>query len=348
MKLLIADTQFPKGHSLLNNRLLMLISQIDEIEEIKVINYKGYYVNDYRKVKYYSIPFLLFCKNFPILNYIFQFVNALIILLKCWNLKYDKILFFTFDTLSFSLFRWGTFTPIFLFHHNNTDHLQNKNKRKLFGLYGNRVFHIVFADFIREYLVGIGVKEELIFALPHPLLFSGMVFKPVLGIDCEKMYVALGHANDEKLIREIVEYEYRTHELEKRNIKLVIRSRQNFVYKPQSIEIVHGFLSEEQYQTYYYSASGILILYSTYFQNRFSGALLDAMCARKIIIGRNIPIVRYFAEEYPKCCFLFENVADLFIKLSSVSTGFDNCIYEKFINQHSDERIKSCLNEILL
>lgn len=348
MKLLIADTKFPKGHLKLNIHLLQLFSQISVIDELKVLNYKSFYnIDKIENVLYYNVPILFFFKN-AYLNYISEFVNTLIVLFRCLTIKFDKIIFFTFDTLPFFLLRLGISTPIYLFHHNNTDHLQNRYKRFFFKLYMNKVRHIVFADFIRDYLISIGVNKRLIYILPHPLPANLMNIHSTLPLNDETVYIALGHTNDEALIRELINYELVTHILERAHVKLIIRSTKEYCNLPPSIELINGFLSSKQYSYYYQIAKGVLILYSRFFINRFSGALLDALCAKKVIIGCNIPVIQYFHNRYPDCCIVFEDVLDLFDKLSSNSYRFNNDVYDDILFSFSDEKIEARLNEILL
>ena len=58
MKLLIADTIFPRGHHCLNKHLLKILLQNDEITDIKVLNYHDYYVRCSNKMRSYDIAFL--------------------------------------------------------------------------------------------------------------------------------------------------------------------------------------------------------------------------------------------------------------------------------------------------
>lgn len=348
MKLLIVDTAFPKGHNKLNNYLLNLLSEVEYIDSIKVLNYQNYYHNENKKIKCnYTIPLLLRCKK-AYVDYLFQFINTLFVTIRCCAIKSDKVFFFTFDTLSSVLLCLGILPPIYLFHHNNTDHLQNKYKRAFFRLYMNHVKHIVFAEFIRDYLLSLGVDKDKVYVLPHPLLFSEKKVRSDLHDINIRVYIALGHANDEALIQELIASELQTRNLENNHVKLIIRSVSFHKDLPKSIEIINGYLSQEEYDYYYEMASGVLILYPEHFKNRFSGALLDALKAKKIVIGRNLPIVNYFHSKFPECCIVFNEIPDLINKLSCNSTAFDDITYEKFLSFYSDEKIKYKLNEILL
>ena len=345
MKLLIADTQYPKGHYNLNIHLLKLLSSLDFIEEVKVLNYKEYYRDiEKEKFKLLKLKCLFFSKN-EYWGYILSFLNAIIIKMRLLCIKYDKVIFFTFDTLSFFLISIFTNKNIYLFHHNNADHLVNKYKSIFFNLYKNKVYHIVFEDFIKDYLVKKGVDSNLVYVIRHPL--------PVLLNTCQplsnkksKIFVGLGHGNDESLLCEIINKELETKILQNNNIKLVIRSQQKYIKLPPSVKIINDFLSKEEYENLYSEASGILILFPYSFKYRFSGTLLDAFYSKKIVIGRNIPIVKSFSQMYPNSCYIFDKVNVLFNLLLDKSE-FDNDEYQIFLANYSDNNIQNQLNEVL-
>lgn len=59
MRLLIADTIFPKGHCCLNKHLLEILLRNEKIAEVKLIDYQDYYANHSNKVTSYNVSFLL-------------------------------------------------------------------------------------------------------------------------------------------------------------------------------------------------------------------------------------------------------------------------------------------------
>lgn len=233
----------------MNKHLLEILLQNEKITEVKLIDYQDYYANHSNKVTSYNVSFLFQSKN-AYLNYICQFLNSILIVFLCLRMRYDKVLFFTFDTLSFIFLRLVICKPIYLFHHNNTDHLLNKYKRKIFKTYMNKVNHVVFADFIKDYLVSIGVSANRIFVISHPLPVLSFTSK-IQNTNGPNIYIALGHANDENIIHDLIEYEKQKHCLERNNIHLVLRTQNSFNELPLSINIVTGFLEEECYIDYY-------------------------------------------------------------------------------------------------
>lgn len=347
MNLLIADTIFPKGHKILNEHIIQLLSQRQD--KIKVINYKKYYKNwSENNIRNYNLHYLFKCQN-PYLDYLCQIVNTVILIFRCFTIRYDSIIFFTFDTIAFAFLHFTFKKPIYIFHHNNTDHLQNKYKLLFFKTYMNHVNHIVFTDFIKDFLINIGVNNDKIHVLSHPLpIKKETTTNYKIKNNKEHIYIALGHANDEELVQKLINHEINTHELENHKIKIIIRSICEYKNLPHSLQIINYYLSQTEYEYYNQIADGVLILYSASFQYRFSGALLDAFAHKKKIIGRNIPIVNYFKEKYPNNFTVFHGISDLIYKLSHLDNKFDENSYDSFLLSHSGETIKSQLNEILL
>lgn len=345
MKLLIADLVYPYGHLNLNNHLLDILSGIDYIDSLKVLNYKNYYSKNNNGIKLYKLHYLLYSKN-VILRYFTPFINALLVSFRCLFIKYDKVIFFTFDTLSFYIVTLFIKKPIYLFHHNNTDQLNDPKKNFLFRLYSNRVNHIVFDGYIKDYLLSKNVHDNLIHVLPHPLPIHSFKTSCILGDDLRK-FIGLGHENDSTLISDIVNYELHNHVLEKNNIKLVLRVKYNFDFDvPKSITIISDYLSREDYEQLYHSAFGVLVLFKESYRYRYSGTIVDALDLKKVVVGRDIPVVRSFSKLYPKSCFVFYTIDDFFNKIISCSKVPD---YEHNIFQlnHSDYKIRRKFYEIL-
>jgi hypothetical protein len=347
MKILIVDTLFPIGHQLLNAKLISLISTK---MDIIAFNYNNYY-NEKLRVNFIQIKFLFKPPKNIYLNIIAQILNAIIIGFKSIFIKYDRVILFTFDTITFPVLSIFLHKPGYLFHHNNTDHLQNKWKYKIFKLYKNKVNHIVFADFIKEYLIMKEVPENRIFTLPHPLVNSFFCEKDNVNIpksknkDEFKYYIGLGYANDKVLITKIVDYENKNQILKKNNIYLLLRSEIE-VYETKNIIIIKGYLQKEVYDSYFEKADGILTLYSNHYKNRFSGVVMDAFCHAKQVIGPNIPIIRYFNQLYPQNCKYFVTIAELFEYLQNSNTNFSSDEYIRFLENHSNKKIADIFYKI--
>lgn len=347
MKLLIFDTIFPIGHKDLNNKLIGLLSGISEL---MVLNKAGYYSgNRPANVKIRTCKLLLPVIRNVLVNQCCQLWNFLAGFLTVLPVRYDKVLFFTFDTVGFAIARFlFAGKESYLFHHRNTAELSNKYKRKIFLSYANSVNHIVFTEFIKDYLVNeLHVTASRVFVLPHPLILPEE--KEPYNSNMEKLFVGLGYANDERMIKEIVQQEAKDHILENRNIRLILRSKE-WAYEGKAIKVIKGHLKREEYDRYFNAANAILLLYPESYKNRFSGAIMDAFIHKKVVIGTNIPIVGYFAAQYPGSCMIVGSTDDLFRKIKNFQSPSVIQLEKErsiFFQRHSDQTVLHKLKQII-
>lgn len=344
MKISILDTIFPIGHLNLNKKLISLFPVQDY--DLWVINNGHFFKeNDINNSTLIDINFLKDHKKY-IITVLFQVINYLKIWIKLFGRK-DKIkFFFTFDNVAFAFGRFFFLnSKNVLFHHANTDYLSIGYIRFFFKTYMNSVYHIVFADFIKDRLIQIGVEEARIKVLTHPLHITNIITPEITP---ENIILGLGYASDDLLFTNIIDFEKKTEILNRKNIKLLLRSN-NIEFKSQNITFIKGHLSEQEYEILLSKASIILILYSNNYQYRYSGAILDALRHKKLIIGVNIPIMNHFKNLYPKTCFIFDNIEDLFSKLVTISNiDFNNSDYNIFMSNHSDMKIRNEIENIII
>lgn len=352
MKIFVHDTVFPIGHKLLNNRLLSYLGE----ENLLISNHNSYY-NHYQK----NWRFIE-C-NAPITNKYSVIARGLTTFASISTLQkakredFDKIIYFTFDTINFAAeYFFLKKHDVYLIHHLNTSELIIPRKAHLFKTYANKVKHIVFGDFIKSFLINtMKVDERRVLSLPHPILINKNLNLPESNriesmSDGRKLWIALGYATDLNLIDQIIEYENKTKLLENNNIKLVLRwFKQPFETK--SISIISGHLETSLYNTLYASACGVLLLYPHNYKHRFSGAIMDALANGKPVIGSSIPVTNEFEMAYPSFCSSFKSVPDLFEKIiekSSPKTGdFQEFELNQFYARHSDNLISESFNGFL-
>lgn len=348
MKILVADTVFPKGHKLLNNKLLSYLND----DEITVINSNGYY-NKQLFPNYNFIDFEFdgenkISKTDRIREFVLNYRMTKSLKIK----DFDKIIYFTFDTINFAFeLPFLKSRNVYLFHHKNTSELSNKTYRIIFKTYANRVNHIVFSKSIADYLIDeIGVHKDLVHVLPHPILMEVLEINKKAQSNKKNInWIGLGYGNDEYLIDEILNFEDKYHFLSKNNIYLTLRWS-----KPEkhldNIHVINGHMDIEDYKRLYNKSTGVLLLYPLNYTHRFSGALMDALACGKQVIGNDIPIVREFNSEYNSYCTAFTKVEDLLhlLKLKSLDTASlksEDLI--KFRKNHEDAQIKLKFRKIL-
>lgn len=343
MKLFVHDTVFPIGHKLLNERLLSYLGEYT----LLISNHNNYY--DKLQDNWCYIDCALPKNNHsPLIARGLTTLGSIAHLQKAKKESFDKVIYFTFDTINFAAERFFLKKKdVYLIHHLNTSELINPKKAKIFQTYSNQVKHIVFGDFIKSFLVeSLAVDENRVLSLPHPILLNNNQNTPAANhLEAnnkdQRLWIALGYANDLSLIDEIIKYENKTHLLENNNTKLILRW-----FKPpletKSISILSGHLDASVYNQLYSAASGVLLLYPQTYQYRFSGALMDAMANAKPVIGSSIPVTHEFESEYPSFCSSFTSVPDLFAKLIEKNNSKKDCLQselQKFYLRHNDNLI---------
>lgn len=336
LKITVVDTIFPLGHKKLNHILIRLFPE--EIKDILVVNFNNFYNKDQLpNVRLADVNLFGVYKKYTI-NILLQIVNYLLIFFKLFNRNNDIRIYFTFDNIAFLFANFLFFNRRnIIIHHNNTDLLQNKYHRIFFKLYMNKVEHIVFASFIKDKLIDLGVRDNKIFVIPHPISKENL--KNLSMHKSESIFIGIGYASDESLFSEIIAYEEKFKILNTNNIKLVLRSK-SLNYTNRNIQIITGHLTEENYESLNSNASGILCLYPKSYKYRYSGAILDGIKHKKFIIGSNIPIVNHFINIYPSLCYAFDSVEELFnlmVKLRNQNYDLDE--YNSFTRYHGNENV---------
>lgn len=333
MKLFFIDTINPIGHKELNKKI---INYSTDIADKIVINTNEYFNrNELKGCNTVDIK-LIPMKKRMVSILITQFINYVILRFKIKDNRDDVKIFTTFETASFIfariLFRKS---KIIVYHHDNVDYLRINYIRFLFNLYRNNVRHFVFAEFIKERLITLGVKEQNISVITHPI--PGIASK-INENPKKELFIGLGYSSDNELFRQIIKFEEDNQILKANNIKLIFRSK-NVESRLDNIEIINKHLSNKAYNQLYFDAYGIFVFYPDSFQFRYSGTILDGLRNNKVIIGSDIPIMRHFHKLYPSTCLIFKEISELFDIILSCKVGNKDEI-NAFNYSHADLRIK--------
>ena len=344
VKVSVIDTIFPIGHKKLNNILIDLLPK-EEID-LLVINSNNFF-DEYntKKIKFKEINTRKNFSKYSVMI-LFQIIYYLKIWIKLFFRKDDIRLYFTFENLAFTFANFLFYNKRnILFHHNNTSFLSSRLHLFFFKIYMNSVEHIVFADFIKDRLIELGVKEERIYVITHPIPKEGII-KP-LSNSKSSFFLGIGYASDEGWYNEIIEYERQHGFLRKNDIHVILRSK-NMEFSNKNIRIINGHLSEEDYENLNKTSSAILCLYPKTYNYRFSGAILDGLRNRKKVVGTNIPIIRYFSDRYPNLCHKFNDIEELFLLMKKIKDSkFEDDDYDIFLKDYDDLVIKNQLKKII-
>jgi len=235
---------------------------------------------------------------------------------------------------------------VVLFEHYNVDSIQTIRQYKQFNKFCNSFNHIVFAPYIKDYLIDIGVQEDKVFYVPHPL-FNANVPAAQRSSDRRTM-LCPGNSNEEDILKAIVDYEEQYHILEQNQINMILRIQKGSMLcsSSKNISFWQGYVSAEEYERKYNDADGILITYPTSYKYRFASVILNALTKHKIVYGNDVMIVQYFAEKYPKNCYCFSSIQELFSQIVDAKL-FDEAERDQFMIDNSEVSVMKALRDCL-
>lgn len=342
MKILYLDFLYPKSHIRQNTTYISLMS---EIADVYVLTPKGRYNSLPAKVNVIENNFLK-VRQGRFMNRLSTLKVMFLSAITVQRLKPDYIFVTSYDTMMFALgvLLFPEKHKIFLLHHFNIDELNNKVKFWFFKKYMREVNHIVFEDFIKEYLVEkCELEEKSIHVLPHQLNRNSTE-----GYAKKYTCVGLSSSNDENIISEIIDIE-KKEELLKRSGRKVILKSKYIEFDNGFLKVVKGYLDNDQYTKYINNSFCIYMPFPTTFRYRMSGTLVDALSNNKILIGNNIPIIQWYASKYSEVCKIVNSAEDFFKCILSLEmTVKDQQVkdFKRFQVDHSEEKIKAILKDI--
>ena len=224
---------------------------------------------------------------------------------------------------------------IYLQEHNNVDQLNNRFKYFFYSRYKNSFKHLVFEDFIKERLLILGVKAELLFVVPHPIPSS---FDSGLNKCSKKWMVALSNSNSEIIIDAIINNQKRTRFLDSSGFRVIVKSKK-YDYSDDSLTVFKGWIDESDYLNYCNSCSYFLIPFSKDdYSYRVSNVFMEAISNKKRIICSNFPLAEFYSKEYHNLCKIFKDVEEI----PNLLQDNNDCYLQdrsRFLRDHSDKRI---------
>ncbi|NLJ89014.1 MAG: hypothetical protein GX327_09650 [Epulopiscium sp.] len=262
------------------------------------------------------------------------------------KIDYDFIVVSSFETIMFVIGRYffKKDDKIILFHHFNTDELNNKIKAWFFRRYMNKVTHIVFAEFIKDYLINnFDINPKKIFVMPHHMNIIDENTTMKKEFDC----VGLSNSNDEEIISEILQKEKQEKVFKKMGCKVVLKSKIH-EFDDGYLKIVKGYLEKEVFDNYINNTQSIYMPFPSSFQYRMSGTLIDALSNGKIVYGSDIPVMRYYSKRHPNICKVVDNADSFINKLLNKKDNISDYTkdFERFKQEHSEEKIEGVFRKI--
>ena len=260
------------------------------------------------------------------------------------KLRPDLVFFLGHDVLVFGL---GSLLcsglNVCVVHHVHVDELRHPVKRASFGLYKNRVSHVVFADHIREYLVDVvGVSADRVHVVPHPAYDYHTSDHRVDDESGVRTYVGFSSSNDDQWISELVAADTRSGILERHRCRLVLKSRA-LEHQSTSLRVFSGLMVRSEYDRAFATAAGVVIPLGSHFEHRISGVMIDALSYGKPVIGTNVVSLRHYSHRYPGIVTVCDTATGLLDAIANQPTVFGHEAFARFRLDHSVARVSAGL-----
>ncbi len=340
MKILYLDLLYPIGHIKQNERYIALMSNF---AKVYVLCEKNRYKNLATDVEIIDKPNLKL-RNGRITSRIDSLKIMIVSSIEAAKIKPDYIFISSYDTIMFSLgkFMFRSKDKLFLLQHSNIDEISNKIKKLFFSTYVSSVNIIVFEKFIQDYILQtFHLSKDKLFILPHQLNQN------LLERDNKKYHcIGLSFSNEETLILQIVNKEKNESLFKNAKCKVVLKSK-NIEFDNGYLTVIKGYIDDDVYNEYINNCLCIYMPFSSSFKYRMSGTLVDALSNNKILLGSNIPVVKYYSLLYPHICKVINNVDDFYRQILNIEFKHDMIEeFKQFKDDHSDEIIENVFREM--
>ena len=343
MKILIGDMDFLKTHLFFNYKIINILASEHDVvlaspkgfydplqlsSNIQIVDIKFDYNQTRgirRRLEYFSLP-----------N---QYTNL------CKNLQPDAVIFLTFNTNYFILFRTvvKACPKCYLYHHNNVDKIRNsKYSRFLFNTYKNNVYHLVLEDFIRTTVVqSLHVDSDRVIVVPHPL----QIMNVDQHLDKEYKCCCISNSTNGDFIQDLIQGERNTHILSTLKFRVIVKSK-DYIFDDGYLTVKDfGHIPDELFQKYFMSSEIILAPFPNNFGNRVSGTLIEALSNNKIVIGTPFDLMLDYQKKYPNVCYMVKDGKEFLRVIKDINHYEDaQQDFEKFSVEHSDTKVRSSIN----
>lgn len=348
MRILYYDIISPKGHRNFNAQFIRLLSRIAEID---VAIKDGYLdeINVSNSIKnILPIPTKLFVdetlskkitSKSKFLYRIKLILNFILTYRKIDFKTYDAIFFGSYETTSFSFLSWFISNRCFVINHNNISEIQSiKSKCCFYKKINPKIEHIVFEDYIKDYLVSEIKIKNRIWVIHHPLIdFNNKI------LNCrgsKRIIFAPSNSNDEEFIRYVKSNEDKINS----EYEIIIKSKV-LDYLSTKLQIYNNWISEEDYNYYMTTCSYVLISFEKSFNYRVSSLLLEALKRGKRIILFCNNTLKYYSQKYPDSFLTFYRNVEFFEILDN-NLNYYVQVNNSAIADYSDDRILQMIKSI--
>ena len=246
---------------------------------------------------------------------------------------YDRIVFFSYETVSFAL-RWRRDRKVFLFEHNNIDNANGSQIKTFFYRYlAPNSVHLAFQNHVVKYIKkNCGRKA---YCLPHPY------YRKDVSATGDYSGTSLAHRSGNQTI--IFSPSSGTPESVQSDLKKFVSSTDDNYYaickgkpfeKTANWEVRPFF---ENYENLMHSSN--IIFLGAYYAYRVSGVAYEALSYGKPVVYLDCPFARKLHDDYPQMVFVVNDVND--IQGVKIDTEKVRDEHRHFLRDHAFEAIRA-------
>lgn len=215
--------------------------------------------------------------------------------------NFDKIILAAYDgiALYFSFIK----EEMILVNHNNLSGLDNKIKLFFFKQNSKRNIHLVFEDYMKEFVNSIGITKviKVNHGLPDKFKVNGDLSPTSLSdLKIEQysslIFVPSSSSSDVFFLDKLINNSFFQNYLNNNNILLIVKGDFKAVNN-QNIQIINKYLSKNEYRYLFVKSSMIIIKYPVSFKNRTSAVFLECVANDKIALISKIETFNELASK---------------------------------------------------
>ena len=278
----------------------------------------------------YNIPNCYYSKNRGGLFNRYNYYKILRFIKQKINLKdYDYVIMAGYEEISFF---FSNIKNIILINHNNISGLNNPIKQLFFKLISKTNTHIVFEQYMKDYLYTLGISNVIVIphGLPLPIDESAICNESELtflfdGINLNKfkyiIFSPSGTSVDTDFLNHLVQSTQFNNFIQENQILLILKGNIDTTDNC-NIYSTNKYLSEYQYHYLFRISDTILITYPSTHRNRVSAVFFECVANNKICFMSDILTFRSNANHI-KFPFFFSSINEL-IKCIEVYIKLEN------------------------
>lgn len=346
MKILFSDLLYQKGNVHVDTKVIELLAKKNKVFVLASSEFSEH------KVRGENITII---RNRKRRNSENGIIYKLQELYRMWQTAYyarkydvDLIYISVYEARIFPLgcLFFGRKRAVAVVENDNIDLLTNSVHRFCYKLFANRVYHLVYEDYMKNYLTdNQGVLESLVYTIPH------VCYPDDEDHDTTKCgmpdYIAISASNDEEKIKKIIDYEDNFKILKKAKVNLVIKSKL-YTYDSEYLHVSNTYYDVGAYSSLFYNCKAVLIPFPSSYKYRMSGNIIDAFAHRKPVVTSNIALAVAYREKYGDIVMVVNSVEELFAELVSKRTSdCPRSSFNIFLEDHSEKAVENALDRFI-